>query len=205
MYYSDADKLRAALELLFLLVVAFFVLVEVCEIVEAARDGAAGLAEYCGSMTNVLDIATYVALTTAVSMWCSVYFGDALDELRPETLSPRVGDVAAEFFATGEGAGLVEMGAAGQARYEAFFGAITSVVEALNEYQTVVSVALMLTLGQLIGSSASARSSASSRAPSTRRKSSCSSSSRSSSSSPSSSRCSRTCSSAGTSPTSTTR
>ena len=150
MYYSDADKLRAALELLFLLVVAFFVLVEVCEIVEAARDGTAGLAEYCGSMTNVLDIATYVALTTAVSMWCSVYFGDALDELRPETLSPRVGDVYAEFFATGEGAGLVEMGAAGQARYEAFFGAITSVVEALNEYQTVVSVALMLTLGQLI-------------------------------------------------------
>ena len=149
-YFNNADVQRAVVELLFVFVLSYFVLSEVAEIVSAVRGGLAGFGGYFSTVENWLDIATYSCMITAVVYWCTVYFGDALDELDPATLKPSIMDVYRDFYATGATDGFVEMTASGQAHYERFFSAITSVVDDLSMYQGIVSIAMMLTLGQLI-------------------------------------------------------
>ena len=147
------DSLSATLiEIAFVIMLAYFICVEISEMVNAQRTEARGILAYFASPTNWVDLLEYALMTASVGVWCSVYFSSMLDNLQPSDILPRT-DVYQDFFATSY---LLKMTPEGQNKYETFFNDISNVMSRLQTYQLLVSLALIGTVVQLVATTTSA-------------------------------------------------
>ena len=140
------SQVRFGIEIAFLIVLVYFVLVEIWEMVDAHRNSETGILAYFASLTNWVDLTVYTLMGAAIGVWCTVYFGTMLDALHPGDIAPRA-DVYQDFFASSH---LLKMSADGQATYEAFFEDLAAVTNELKTYQLLISLALIGTVVQLV-------------------------------------------------------
>ena len=133
-YYNEQDEVRAGFEVVYVILLAYFVLLEMFEMFDAHRK--TSFISYFYDARNWLDMITYAIMTAAVSVWCHVYFGPVSKDLQPEHIPARF-DVYSDFFATAD---LVNMRSDGQEFYEEFFSKSLAVVAELRSYQLCVEL-----------------------------------------------------------------
>ena len=141
-YYTNDDRVQAGIEVLFCVVLLWFMIKEFREM-NQARMSDAGLIGYLSSFENLLDLTTYSLLMIAAVVWLNINFGRARSAIEPRMSIP----VYEDFFAQKD---LLRMKADEQEQLEDYFFNFVTLQEDLTLYRTITMAALLVMVIQLV-------------------------------------------------------
>ena len=141
-YYTTDDHVQAGIEVLFCVVLLWFMIKEFREM-NQARMSDEGLIGYLSSFENVLDLCAYSLLMISAAVWLDINFGSVRSAIEPRMSIP----VYDDFFAQKD---LLRMKADEQEELEDFFYNFIALQEDLTLYRTITMAALLVMVIQLV-------------------------------------------------------